>query len=151
LEPYTLLERLTKKLGARQCAVGWNADWQDWDLQVRRGVLGVATLCMVVEHHGGLKRLARLSAAIRPPKLLYWLQGILLVSIMAMSAFDLYLPLAVLGACLAILWVAPILEANRLEAAVQSAADEVVWELCPGLEKTRSQVITPVTPACGEG
>jgi hypothetical protein len=46
-----------------------------------------------------------------------------------MSALDLYLPLVILGACLGMLWIAPIAEANRLEAVVQSTADEVTREL----------------------
>jgi len=45
-----------------------------------------------------------------------------------------------LAACLAILWVAPIVEANRLEAAIRYAADEVTRKLQPtgllaGLQK----------------
>lgn len=131
LEKYAFLERLTRKLVARGCAVCWNADWQDWDLKVRRGALGEAKLRMVVEHHGGPKRLARLSAAIRPPKALYWLQGALAASGAAIGALGLHLPLAFLGASLAILWIAPIVEANRLEVAIRSTADEVARELGP--------------------
>jgi len=94
---------------------------------------------MVVEHHGGPRRLARLSATIQPPQPFYWLQGALLVSALAMGALGLYLPLAILGAFCAALWVAPIREANRLEAAVQSAADDVVWELCPDTEEEQGE------------
>ena len=137
--PASTLDRLTKRLGVRGCAVGWNAEWEDWDLKVRRGALGEARLQMVVEHHGGPRRLARLSATIRPPQPLYWLQGALLVSALAMGALGLYLPLAILGAFCATLWVAPIREANRLEAAVQSAADDVVWELCPDTEEEKGE------------
>jgi glycosyltransferase involved in cell wall biosynthesis len=131
LEKYAFLERLTEKLAARRCAVGWNAEWQDWDLKIRRGALGEVQLRMVVEHHGGPRRLAHLSAVIRPSKALYWLLGILAASAVAMGLLDLYLPLAVHGVSLAILWIAPIIEANRLEAAVRSAADEVAEELRP--------------------
>jgi len=56
-----------------------------------------------------------------------------------MGALGLYLPLAILGAFWATLWVAPIREANRLEAAVQSAADDVVWELCPDTEEEKGE------------
>ncbi len=136
LEKYTFLDCLTRKLVARGCAVGWNADWQDWDLKVRRGALGEAKLRMVVEHHGGPKRLARLSAALRPPKGLYWLQGALAASGAVIGALGLHLPLALIGAFLTILWIAPIVEANRLEAAVQSAAADVARELSEeGLEE----------------
>jgi hypothetical protein len=129
LEKYAILERLTSKLVGRGCAVGWNPDWQDWDLKARRGVLGEAKLRMVVEHHGGPKRLARLAAVIKPSKPLYYLQPLLAVSATAMSALDLHLPLVILGACLGMLWIAHIAEANRLEAVVQSTADEVTREL----------------------
>jgi len=139
LEKYAFLDRLTKRLVVRGCAVGWNAEWEDWDLKVRRGALGEAKLQMVVEHHGGPRRLARLSATIWPPQPFYWLQGALLVSALVMGALGLYLPLAVLSAFWATLWVAPTREANRLEAAVQSAADEVVWELCPDPEEEKGE------------
>ncbi len=129
LEKYSFLERLTVKMTARRCAVGWNAEWQDWDLKIRRGALGEVQLRMVVEHHGGPRRLARLSAVIRPSKSLYWLLGVLAASAVAMGVLDLHLPLAVHGASLAILWIAQILEANRLEAAVRTATDEVAEEL----------------------
>jgi hypothetical protein len=132
LEKHAFLERLTGKLVGRGCAVGWNPDWQDWDLKARRGILGEAQLRMVVEHHGGPKRLARLAAVIKPSKSLYYLQPLLAVSAAAMSALDLYLPLVILGACLGMLWIAPIAEANRLEAVVQSTADEVTRELGAG-------------------
>jgi hypothetical protein len=132
LEKYGFLERLTSKLVGRGCAVGWNPDWQDWDLKARRGVLGEAKLRMVVEHHGGPKRLARLAAVIKPSKSLYYLQALLAASAATMSALGLYLPLVILGACLGMLWIAPIAEANRLEAVVQSAADEVTRELGAG-------------------
>lgn len=132
LEKYSFLDRLTKKLLARRCAVGWNPEWQDWDLKVRRGGLGEANLRMVVEHHGGPKRLARLSAVIRPSKPLYWIQGVLAASAMAMGLLGVHLPLVILGGFLAILWGAPIVEGNRLEAAIQSALQEIAYELSPG-------------------
>lgn len=52
-----------------------NPDWLDWDFKVRRGVLGEAVLRMVIEHHGGPRRLARVSAVIRPASALYWSQA----------------------------------------------------------------------------
>ena len=131
MEKYAFLDRLTRKLTGRGCAVGWNADWQDWDLKVRRGALGEAKLRMVVEHHGGPRRLARLLAEIRPPKALYWLQGILAASAVGLGVLGLYLPLAILAAFMAILWISPIREANRLEATLRSTADQVTRELQP--------------------
>ena len=133
LEKYAFLDCLTRKLVALGCAVGWNSDWQDWDLKVRRGALGEAKLQMVVEHHGGRNRLARISVVIRQPKALYWLQGALAASGAVIGAFGLHLlPLPVVGAFLAILWMGLIVEANRLEAAVHSAAADVARELGAG-------------------
>lgn len=129
LEKYSFLERLTRKLSAIGCAVGWNPDTETWDLKVRRGALGEATLQMVIEHHGGPKRLARFFTVIRPPMWLYWCQGAMVTSAVLMGAFGFHLSLGVVGAFLAIFWIAPIVEGNRLEAAVRSAADDVVWEL----------------------
>ena len=129
LEKHAFLDRLTKKLSARGGAVGWNADWQEWDLRVGRGALGEAQLRMAVEHHGGPRRVARFAAVIRPSRSLYWVQGALATSAVAMGAVGLYLPLAIVGAFLAVLWIAPIVEANRLETALRSAADEVAAEL----------------------
>jgi GT2 family glycosyltransferase len=126
LERYAVLDRLTKRLVARGCAVGWNPDCEDWDLTIRRGALGEAKLRMVVEHHGGARRLGRLSAVIRPSKSLYWTQAVLGAAAVTAGALHQYGPLVVLCAFLWILWVAPVAEANRLEAAIKSATDEVV-------------------------
>ena len=126
LEKYAFLDCLTKRLVARGCAVGWNPEWQDWDLKVRRGALGEARLRMVVEHHGGPRRLGRLSVLIKPSKSVYWAQGALAAAGALMGALGLYLPLGVVGLFLGILWVAPITEASRLEAAVRAATDEVI-------------------------
>ncbi len=132
LEKYALLERLTRKLVARGCAVGWNPTSEAWDLKVRRGALGGARLRMVVEHHGGPKRLARLSAVIQPSRAIYWTQGALAASIGTLGALGSHLGLPAAEALFAVLWVAPILEATRLEAGLQSALDEVALELHAG-------------------
>ena len=129
LEKYRFLERLTRELGVRGCAVGWNVEHQDWDLKVRRGALGVAHLRMVVEHHGGPRRLARLAAVIKPSPSIYWAQGILAGAALATRALGLNAGVVVLGAFFACLWVAPITEASRLEAVLESAADAVAQEL----------------------
>src|SRR5262245_30594233 len=39
MDKYAVLSRLSRKLGDRGCAVGWNSEWEDWDLRVQRGVL----------------------------------------------------------------------------------------------------------------
>jgi len=129
LEKYALLERLTQKLVARGCAVGWNPTSATWDLKVRRGALGEARLRMVVEHHGGPRRLARLAATIRPPSTVYWAQGIVAALALTLGALGLQLPLGAVCAFLTVLWITPIREANRLEAAIQSAAAAVAQDL----------------------
>ena len=129
LEKFTFLDRLTQRLAARGCAVGWNADRHDWDLKVRRGALGEAELRMVVEHQGGPQRVGRLAATIRLPRTVYWAQGTLVGLALALGALGLRVPVAVVGALLSVLWIAPIREANRLEAAVQSATAEVARDL----------------------
>lgn len=129
LEKNNFLGRFTKGLRSRRCAVGWNTDFQDWDLKVRRGALGAATVRMVIEHHGGPKRLARLSANIKPSKSIYWTQAALALLASTTGVMSLHLPLAIIMTFLAVLWIAPIIEANRLEDAIMYAADEVAFEI----------------------
>ena len=112
--------------------MGWNPESQDWDLKVRRGALGEARVRVVVEHHGGARRLGRLSALISPSKSVQWAQAALAMTAAAMGALGLWVPLAVVGLFLALLWVTPTAEASRLEAALRSTADEVVSELMAG-------------------
>jgi hypothetical protein len=131
MEKHTFLERVTRKLTVRGIAVGWNLDWQDWDLKIGRGTLGEARLRLVVEHHGGPRRLARFAATLRPSGSFYWLFGALAASAAVVGAFGLQLGLAVHALLAMALWIAPIAEANRLESAMRSAADEVAGERQP--------------------
>jgi O-antigen biosynthesis protein len=129
LEAYAFLERLHHRLTFRGCAVGWNPHSQAWDVRVRRGVLGEAYLKLVVEHHGGPRRLARMSAFIRPAAAVYWAQAVTAAAMIALAALG-RLPAASLLAVLFIaLWIGPVAEANRLEAAIGAAAGEVNREL----------------------
>jgi glycosyltransferase involved in cell wall biosynthesis len=152
LEQYAFLERLTKKLVARGCAAGWNPDHHDWDLKVRRGALGEAQLRIVVEHHGGAKRLARLSATVAPTRAIHWLLGLTVVAALTVGALGMPLALGVIAALLGVLWVAPIVEANRLEVIVRSEADNVAEELVAGELKGAANA-EPVrhTKIAGEG
>jgi O-antigen biosynthesis protein len=129
LEKHAFLERLTHRLTASGIAVGWNAAWQDWDLKVRRGALGEARLRLIVEHRGGPRRLARLSAVIKPSRSPRWLLLVAAATAAAMGALGFQLALMVCALLVAALWVAPIVEANRLETVVRSIADEVAREL----------------------
>jgi GT2 family glycosyltransferase len=131
LDKFPFLRELTTTLTARNCAVGWNGNADHWDLKVRRGVLGEAQVHMVIEHHGGLKRLARLSMVVQPARTIYWLQfGVAALAAIAIARHALPSLLLTLGALL-LTWLAPILEANCLELTVQGACGEVARELSP--------------------
>ena len=138
LEKHAFLERLTKKMASNGCAVGWNEAWHNWDLKIRRGVLAEAELRMVVEHHGGPRRVARLSAVIRASRPIYWLKGILGAMALILGAVGLHLPVTVLGALIALLWAASIVQANWLEAIVLTAARNVAADLDPGAGQGRA-------------
>jgi O-antigen biosynthesis protein len=140
LEKYPFLDLLLEELVARGYAVGWNPPSQDWDLKFRRGALEESELRMVVEHHGGWKRLARLSAAIRQPRAFYWLHSAVVALILIMFVLDFPLSATALGAGLVLTWIVSVREANRLEAAALSAAAEVAtrleWESRRGTGRT---------------
>lgn len=130
LDKETFLKRLLEKLTRPGCAVSCNSVADDWDLKVRRGALAIAWLRMVAEHHGGAKRVARLSVVIRASRTLRWVYGGII------SAFALVLelsgqitPAGVLAFAFALLWIAAIKEANRLEALIISAAGSAAEEL----------------------
>jgi hypothetical protein len=130
IDKFPFLDRLSNKLIARGCAVGWNPSSESWDLRVRRGALGDLLFTMVVEHLGGANRQARFSATVRPPKTV---RGVLtaLVVIAALTGilngFD--RSFALLVAAFLVMWIAPIVEANRLEVVIRAATGEVAAEL----------------------
>jgi glycosyltransferase involved in cell wall biosynthesis len=129
LDRHAFLERLTKKMVCNGRAVGWNETWQNWDLKIRRGMLAEAEVRLVVEHHGGPRRVARLSALICQTKILYWLQAATAVFAAATWTADLYPTSFLLTFLFALSYVLPLKEGSRLEMALKSAADEVVSEL----------------------
>jgi GT2 family glycosyltransferase len=129
LDRFAFLEGLTRDLSAAGVAVGWNADWQEWDLSVRRGALGEARLRMVVEYHGGPKRSARLSARIRAPGVIYWSLAILAASTLGFLATGHGLAGAACLALTAILWTASTFEMNRIDRLVRSASRALMERL----------------------
>jgi GT2 family glycosyltransferase len=135
MDKYTVLDRLSRKLGDRECAVGWNPESENWDIRVRRGVLGEAKIRMVVELWAGR---SRMSASIAPSPSVYWALGILAVGCASMGALGLYVPLAVMMLLLAVLWIAPITEADRLEAVILTASAEALAEIGQPAEETAS-------------
>jgi hypothetical protein len=132
LEKHAILERVTTLLASRGCAVAWNPDYEPWDIRLRRGALGEASIRMVVEHHGGPRRVARFAAAIKPNGAISCALGILALAAGTMVVLRLPLPAAGLGALLGLLWFASIREADRLEAGLLAATDRVCRDPATG-------------------
>jgi glycosyltransferase involved in cell wall biosynthesis len=132
LDKAVILERLTRLLGARGGAVGWNSNFESWDLKLRRGALGEAWLRMVVEHHGGPKRLARFSAIMQPSQPILWALVILAMAAAGSAAAGLLLPSATFLIFLVILWAGCVREISRLECGLQAATENVCGELITG-------------------
>ena len=132
LEKYAFLDGLTKKLRACGCAVSWNHSHEDWDLKIRRGALAKAKLRAVIEHHGGPKRLARLSAVIQPTKLLSWAEIAVGALAGTLGGMGLLSAAAFLAASFAVVWIAMVLHADRAESVILATAAEVAEELQKG-------------------
>jgi len=129
LEKHAILTRLTDEFASSGCAVAWNPDFMPWDLRLRRGALGEASLCMVVEHLGGPRRVARFSAGIRPNGAISWALGALVAAAAATAAFEFHVPALGLTGVAALLWCAAVREANRLESGIRVAANRVCAEV----------------------
>jgi hypothetical protein len=129
LEQFPFLERLSQKLIDLGCVVGWNPQTEDWDLRIRRGALGAAEIRAVIEHHGGPKRRARVSFDIKSPGWLYWTYAGIAGLAGVTWLLEARMALPVLGIALAILWLLPIREANRLEATIKFASDSAAAAL----------------------
>ena len=129
LEKNTFLDRLLRTLTRPGCAVSCNGMFDDWDLQLRRGALGIARVRMVAEHHGGQKRLARLSVVVVPPRSLYFIFGTIAALAVVMEKLGSIVPAAVMAIGFVLLWIAVIAEANRLEASIKTAAANAAQEL----------------------
>jgi len=131
-EKHAMLTRLTELFAASGCAVAWNPDFAPWDLQLRRGALGEASLRMVVEHLGGPRRVARFSAGIRPNGAISWAMCLLALVAAALAALRFPLPAAVFAAMFAWIWAASNREANRLEAGIRAATGRVCMPVTGG-------------------
>jgi hypothetical protein len=128
LEKDPLLKRLTAMLAARNCSVGWNSDYDRWDLVLRRGALGQAELRMVVEHHGGPHRLARFAAEIRPSRAVAVALGVTAAIAGATAWWGLAWPTTIFASLAAALWFAPVREADRIERRLRAATDALCGE-----------------------
>ena len=129
LEKHSFLERLTARMSAVHVAVGWNPSTEAWDLKIRRGMLSEAFVQMVVEHHGGAKRLARLSGFIRFTPWMRNLLATFLATTVLMVATGHEMVAALANLVGLVTWVAPVREGSRLDAVIRSAADAVTAEL----------------------
>jgi len=129
LEKNAFLDRLLCRLTRPGCAVSCNGMFDDWDLKLRRGALGTARVRMVAEHHGGAKRLARLSVVIAQPRSLYFVFGMIATLALVMEKLGRIMPAAVMAIGFILLWIAVIAEANRLEASIVTAAADAAREL----------------------
>jgi len=123
------LDLLSRKLTARGCSVGWNRLHETWDLKARRGALTEARIRVVIEHHGGPRRLIRLSSIIQPPKSVLWVQGVTATLAGVLGAYGFLAPAVLLATAFVTLSVTLVVHANRLEAAILSIAAEVAEEL----------------------
>ena len=143
LDKYPFLTRLTDNLLAVGCAVGWNPDDQAWDLRARRGALATTELRMVVEHHGGPRRLGRFAATIQPVPILQWMiAGLTIGSFVAAGQ-----PLAfgVLLASSLVLAVPVVRHANNMERVIIGVCNETVAALhaTAGVTVPASRADTP--------
>jgi len=129
LDKYPFLEHLTAKLRDARCAVGWNPYYENWDLKIRRGALAEARLRMVIEHHGGPRRLARISTVIQPPKAIFWVQGFVAVLAGIFHVIRVPVPTVVVAGFFLTLWMAVAIHASRLEGVINAGAAEVADEL----------------------
>lgn len=129
LEKDTVLKKLTQSLATRKCAVGWNPEFEAWDLNLRRGALGEARLRMVVEHHGGPRRVARFSASLRASLPILWTMVLLAAGSFVSGMLGLFLPSAALMILFLFLWIASVREVNRIEDGLRAAAQHVCADL----------------------
>jgi GT2 family glycosyltransferase/LmbE family N-acetylglucosaminyl deacetylase len=129
LEKNAFLNYLLRTLTRPGCAVSCNAVFDDWDLKLRRGAMGIAWVRMVTEHHGGPKRLARLKVVIAPPRSLYWVYVIVAALGLVMDRLGGIISAAMVAVAFGAFWIAGIAEANRLEASIVTAAADTAREL----------------------
>jgi cellulose synthase/poly-beta-1,6-N-acetylglucosamine synthase-like glycosyltransferase len=129
LDKYALLQGVSARLSAAGCAVGWNPPHAAWDIWTRRGSLSEAKILVVIEHHGGPKRLARVSAVVRPSTPVFWVQMILGLAGASLGMLGFLAPAVLAALAFCVLWVATVLHANRLELAVVANTAEAAEEL----------------------
>jgi hypothetical protein len=84
---------------------------------------------MVVEHHGGPKRLARFSVVIAPPRSMYFVFGMIAALTLVIGEFGSLVPAVVMAFGFVLLWITVTDEANRLEASIMAAAADAAREL----------------------
>ena len=126
LERSRVLSELGRVLTSRGLSVGWNPDIESWDLKAGRGIMGGAISRLVVEHHGGPKRVVRFSSIIRPRPLVSWALLGCLALLLAAPWSEQWPAAAIFALSLVMLWMWPIVEAGRLEQALFGAAKSAI-------------------------
>ena len=129
LEKYRLLKELMHRFSCRACAVGWNPTTSNWDLKIHRGTLGILWLKVVVEHHGGPKRLVRFSAEMKPQPAISWAMAIMTALAVIAGLLRSTEGAALLLVMIASLWIVVIREQDRLETAVVNTSLEIAANL----------------------
>jgi len=69
LEKENFLHQVMTFLIPRKYLITIDQGWNDWDIAVHRGTFAQSKLKMVVENHGGAKRLFRVQCRLRPTRL----------------------------------------------------------------------------------
>jgi hypothetical protein len=129
LDRYAILSLMMRRLAGKGLFVGWNPATEVWDLRAGRGALAESRLNAVVEHHGGPRRLARISAVVGPPSSIRWTLGIVAALTAGLGVSGQAVAAGALGVFGVLLWVATAFEINRLEGVLLATADEVAREL----------------------
>ena len=90
----------------------------------------------MIEHHGGPKRLVRVSATVRPSTSVVWIEALLGLTSGCLGMLRFFAPAMLLGALFCVLWLAAVWHANCLELAIVVNMAEVAEELqLPGLKR----------------
>jgi hypothetical protein len=129
LDKYALLQAVSARLSAAGCAVGWNPTHAAWDIWARRGSLSEAKIFAVIEHHGGAKRLARVSAVVRPSTPVFWIHVVLGLAGAGLGMLGLFAPVALVALAFCVLCVATVWHASRMESAIVANTAEAAEEL----------------------
>ena len=89
----------------------------------------------MIEHHGGPKRLVRVSATVRPSTSVVWIEALLGLTSGCLGMLRFFAPAMLLGALFCVLWLAAVWHANCLELAIVVNMAEVAEELVADVDR----------------